>query len=66
MDNKIGPTEDIDDLIKQEISRLENILHNDFSVKFCTCMLSYDECRKCKISARLTKLKLAQGKEKIK
>jgi hypothetical protein len=65
MNNEIGPTKNIDNLIEEEISRLENMLRDDLSVKFCTCMLSYDECRKCKILARLTKLKLSQGKGKL-
>lgn len=62
---KFGPTENIDDLIEQEINRLENILHNNLSVKFCTCMFFYDECRKCKMLARLTKLRLIQGGGKL-
>ena len=59
MDSNFGPDESFEGLLDYQIEQLEKKLNNPMIS--CTCLLAYDECRKCKMIARLIKLRLARG-----
>ena len=59
MDSNFGPQESFEDTLDFQIKRLEGKLKDPMLM--CTCLLAYDECRKCKMIARLTKLQMARG-----
>ena len=60
----IGPNESFEDLLNYQIKQLEEKLNNP--MLSCTCLLAYDECRKCKMVERLQKLKDGRGGEPVK
>lgn len=60
----IGPNESFEDLLDYQIRLLEEKLNN--LMLSCTCMLAYDECRRCKMKTRLQKLKDSRGHTPIK
>lgn len=59
MDSNFGPDESFEETLAFQIKRLEEKLKDPMLM--CTCLLAYDECRKCKMIARLIKLRLARG-----
>jgi hypothetical protein len=60
----IGPNESFENSLDYQIEQLEEKLNDP--MLSCTCLLAYDECRKCKMIARLQKLKDSKGSEPVK
>ena len=57
MDSNLGPQHTCTSVIEEYIVKLEKQLSEPWAAS-CNCLFAFDECRRCKLTARLEKLKV--------